>query len=410
MLRGALQNGTAARRSVFEVFARRLPQGRRYGVVAGTGRFLDALERFTFDAASLDFLRTRDVVDDATAEWLAGYRFTGDVWGYAEGECYFPESPVLRVEGSFAEAVILETLALSIFNHDCAIAGAASRMVHAAGDRPLIEMGSRRTHELAAVAAARAAYLCGFSATSNLAAGQLYGVPTAGTAAHSFTLLHDDERAAFTAQLATAGPGTTLLVDTYDVERAVALAVELAGPGLGAVRIDSGDLQVVAQDVRKQLDALGAVNTRIVVTGDLDEYAIAALAVAPCDGYGVGTSLVTGSGAPTASMVYKLVAREETAGTLVNVAKASPGKPSRGGLKRAYRRLGPDGSAEAEVIRTDSVADGRELQIPLVRAGVVVGREPLTAARDRHRASVAELPAGGLRLSKGDPAIPTLSP
>ncbi|MEO5877091.1 MAG: nicotinate phosphoribosyltransferase [Streptosporangiaceae bacterium] len=408
MLQGALRTGTAARRSVFEVFARRLPQGRRYGVVAGTGRFLDALERFTFDAATLDFLRAHAVVDEDTAQWLAGYRFTGDVWGYAEGECYFPESPVLRVEGTFAEAVIVETLALSIFNHDCAIAGAASRMVYAAGGRPLIEMGSRRTHELAAVAAARAAYLCGFATTSNLAAGQLYGVPTAGTAAHAFTLLHDDERTAFEAQLASAGPGTTLLVDTYDVERAVALAVELAGPGLGAVRIDSGDLRIVAQDVRKQLDALGAVDTRIVVTSDLDEYAIAALAAAPCDGYGVGTSLVTGSGAPTASMVYKLVAREDSTGALRPVAKASPGKPSRGGLKRAYRRLGPDGLADAEVIRTDTVAGGRELQVPLVRAGVIVGREPLTAARDRHQASCAELPADGHRLSKGDPAIPTL--
>ncbi|MDX6743691.1 nicotinate phosphoribosyltransferase [Actinocorallia sp. A-T 12471] len=410
MLQAALRDGTAARRSVFEVFARRLPRGRRYGVVAGTGRFLDALERFTFGDDELAFLAEHGVVDDATAAWLADFRFTGDVWGYAEGDVYFPESPILRVEGSFAEAVMLETLALSVFNHDCAIAAAASRMAHAAGDRPLIEMGSRRTHEAAAVAAARAAYLCGFATTSNLEAGRTYGVPTAGTAAHAFTLLHDDERTAFAAQLAAAGPGTTLLVDTYDVPEAVRLAVELAGPELGAVRIDSGDLRVVAEEVRAQLDALGATGTRVVVTGDLDEYSIAALAAAPCDGYGVGTSLVTGSGAPTASMVYKLVAREDSSGELSPVAKASPGKPSRGGRKHAHRRFS-GGVAEAELVTVTEdglTPDDRPLQVPLVRDGETVGREPLTEARERHRRALAELPAHALHLSKGDPALPTL--
>lgn len=406
MLQAALRSGTAARRSVFEVFARRLPHGRRYGVVAGTGRFLDAVERFVFDPDELAFLTSRGIIDEATASWLESYRFSGDVWGYAEGDCYFPESPILRVEASFAEGVILETLALSIFNHDCAIAGAASRMVHAAQGRPLIEMGSRRTHELAAVASARAAFICGFATTSNLEAGRAYGVPTAGTAAHSFTLLHDDEREAFAAQLASFGPGTTLLVDTYDVRKAVAMAVELAGPDLGAVRIDSGDLRQVAEDVRKQLDELGAHGTRIVVTGDLDEYSIAALAIAPVDGYGVGTSLVTGSGAPTASMVYKLVAREDASGALTPVAKASPGKPSKGARKHAYRRFdGPH--AQAEVVSTTET-DGRPLQTELIRAGEVVGRELLSAARERHRHSLAELPPAALHLSKGDPVIPTV--
>ncbi|GAA3232835.1 nicotinate phosphoribosyltransferase [Actinocorallia longicatena] len=410
MLQAALRSGTAARRSVFEVFARRLPQGRRYGVVAGTGRFIEAVADFRFDPAELAFLAATGVVDDTTAGYLEGYRFTGDVWGYAEGDCYFPESPILRVEGTFAEAVILETLALSIFNHDCAIAAAASRMVHAAGDRPLIEMGSRRTHEDAAVAAARAAYLCGFATTSNLEAGRTFGVPTAGTAAHAFTLLHDDERTAFAAQLAAFGQDTTLLVDTYDVTAAVALAIELA-PDLRAVRIDSGDLRLVAEDVRKQLDALGAPGTRIVVTGDLDEYAIAALAVAPVDGYGVGTSLVTGSGAPTASLVYKLVAREDASGVLAPVAKASPGKPSRGGRKHAYRRFTGE-VASAEVVSAaeehSAGAGDRPLQVPLIRAGEPVGREPLTAARDRHLRSLNELPAAARHLSKGDPALPTV--
>ncbi|MFC9969808.1 nicotinate phosphoribosyltransferase [Spirillospora sp. NPDC127200] len=413
MLQAALRSGTAERRAVFEVFARHLPAGRRYGVVAGTGRVLDAIEAFTFDAATLEFLTGRGVVDEVTAEWLEKYRFSGNVWGYAEGDCYFPESPILVVEGSFAEAVLLETVVLSILNHDCAIASAASRMSQAAQDRPLIEMGSRRTHEQAAVAAARAAYVAGFTTTSNLAAGRRYGVPTAGTSAHAFTLLHDSERHAFRAQLDALGEGTTLLVDTYDVERAVRTAVELAGPGLGAVRIDSGDLGVVARRVREQLDALGAHDTRIVVTGDLDEYGIAALAAAPVDGYGVGTSLVTGSGAPTASLVYKLVARAdgpEPEAPMRPVAKRSTGKPSRGGRKSAVRKVDGHGTACAEVVTTGEPVPGardRLLQVPLVRGGEIVGREPLEAARERHRAAVRELPATALQLSRGEPALPT---
>jgi nicotinate phosphoribosyltransferase len=315
------------------------------------------------------------------------------------------------VEGTFAEAVLLETLVLSVLNHDSAIAGAASRMVHAAGSRPIIEMGSRRTHELAAVAAARAAYLAGFSSTSNLMAGALHGVPTAGTSAHAFTLLHPSEYDAFQAQIDSLGTGTTLLVDTYDVAKAVRTAVELAGPGLGAVRIDSGDLAVAAHEVRRMLDGLGATGTRIVVTSDLDEYAIAALAAAPVDGYGVGTSVVTGSGAPTAAMVYKLVAREDATGAMAPVAKKSVGKPSKGGRKDAYRAL-EDGTATAVLVTTTpGVPPGggaRPLLHPLVRGGEVVGHEPLAAARDRHRASVAELPAAAHQLSPGDAVIPTV--
>ncbi|HZB29714.1 MAG TPA: nicotinate phosphoribosyltransferase [Streptosporangiaceae bacterium] len=412
MLQAALHSGTAGRRAVFEVFARHLPHGRRYGVVAGTGRLLDALEAYVFDEASLEFLR-RHVVDDVTADWLAQYRFSGDIYGYAEGDCYFPGSPMLRVEGTFGEAVVLETLVLSILNHDSAIASAASRMVHAAGGRPIIEMGSRRTHEMAGVASARAAYLAGFATTSNLEAGRRYGVPTAGTSAHAFTLLHDSERRAFAAQLAAAGPGTTLLVDTYDVERAVRMGVELAGAELGAVRIDSGDLATVAGDVRRLLDSLDAKKTKIVVTGDLDEYLIAALAIAPVDGYGVGTALVTGSGAPTASLVYKLVARADSAdpgAPLRPVAKRSIGKPSRGGRKWAVRRIDGNGVARAEIVTTGAPEPGphdRELLVPLVRAGSVVGRESLDDARARHRRALDELPGTARQLSRGDPAIHT---
>jgi len=413
MLQAALEGGTGGRRSVFEVFARRLPDGRRYGVVAGVGRLLDAVEAFRFDDAVLADLAERRVVDDRTLEWLADHRFSGDVWGYGEGECYFPYSPLLVVEGSFAEAVLLETLALSILNHDSAVASAASRMTCAAAGRPCIEMGSRRTHERAAVAAARAAYVAGFATTSNLEAGRTYGIPTAGTSAHSFTLLHDSERNAFAAQVASLGKGTTLLVDTYDVADAVQAAVEIAGTSLGAVRLDSGDLLVLAREVRAQLDGLGAHDTRIVVTSDLDEHAIAALAAAPVDAYGVGTALVTGSGAPTAGLVYKLVARSDRdGGELVSVEKRSKDKGSRGGRKYALRRRSPRGVAQAEVIGVGRPphddGDDRPLLRELIRSGEVVGREPLSAARDRHTASRAELPRAALRLSRGEPALPTV--
>lgn len=410
MVQAARQAGTADRRSVFELFPRRLPEGRRYGVVAGVGRALDAIEAFRFDGAALAALE--GVVDADMLEWLASYRFSGDVWGYAEGEAYFPHSPLLVVEGTFAEAVLLETVLLSVYNHDSAIASAASRMTLAAGGRPCIEMGSRRTHEQAAVAAARAAYVAGFDATSNLAARAAYGVPSAGTAAHSFTLLHDTEADAFRAQVQTLGVGTTLLVDTYDVTEAVRLAVEVAGTDLGAVRLDSGDLGLVARDVRAQLDSLGATSTRIVVTSDLDEHAIAALAAAPVDAYGVGTQLVTGSGHPTCGFVYKLVAREGVDGELVPVAKRSTDKTSVGGRKYALRRRSPAGTAQAEVIgigeRPEDDGDDRSLLVPLVAAGEVVGRATLEEARARHRASVAELPRAVTMMSAGEPVIPTV--
>lgn len=410
MLQAALRSGAARRHVVFEVFARHLPGERRYGVVAGTARMLDAVRDFRFGAEELAFLRDRRVVDEPTLEFLAGYRFSGSLYGYREGECYFPGSPIVTVEGTFAEAVLLETVILSILNHDCAIATAASRMVRAAGDRPLVEMGSRRTHEAAAVAAARAAYLCGFASTSNLMAGHIYGVPTAGTAAHAFTLVHDSERQAFQAQIDSLGTGTTLLVDTYDVAEAVRAGVELAGPGLGAVRLDSGDLGEIAHQVRAQLDALGAGGTRILVTSDLDEYAIAALAAAPVDAYGVGTSLVIGSGAPTAALVYKLVAREDAEGIMWPVAKRSVGKPSRGGRKEAFRRLDPSGTAVAELVTVsgDRPSDARPLQAELMRKGKIVGGEGLDAGRERHRRAVAELPATAHQLSRGDAAIPTV--
>ncbi|CAN5161419.1 nicotinate phosphoribosyltransferase [soil metagenome] len=423
MLQAALADSTAGRRCVFEVYTRRLPPGRRYGVLAGTGRVLAALADFRFGTPELDWLSDEHVVNEATLEFLAGFRFQGSMRGYAEGEIFFPLSPVLVVEGTFAEAVLLETLVLSILNYDSAVASAASRMTSAAAGRPCLEMGARRAQEDAAVAAARAAVIAGFVGTSNLEAGRRYGLATIGTAAHAFTLLHDDEETAFASQVASQGIGTTLLVDTYDVHRGVERAVAAAGTGLGAVRLDSGDLGMLAHEVRAQLDGLGALSTRITVTSDLDEYAIASLAAAPVDSYGVGTSVVTGSGAPTCGMVYKIVAREGRDGSLEPVEKIARAKTSTGGRKAAARRLGRDGRAVEEVLVTgpDSAVTAwtaddsslRALQVPLVTRGAVdprwTGASGVRLATERHRASRDELPRVARRLSADEAAVPTVT-
>jgi nicotinate phosphoribosyltransferase len=419
MLAASLRDGTASRPSVFELFSRRLSGGRRFGVVAGTGRLLSLIRDFRFGDDELRFLRDNGVVDAESLRHLENYRFSGTIRGYREGELYFPGSPVLTVEGTFADAVVLETLALSVLNHDSAVATAASRMSLAAGERPLAEMGSRRAAERSAVAAARAAYIAGFGSTSNLEAGRTWGIPTMGTAAHSWTLLHDSEEEAFRSQIESLGTDTTLLVDTYDIRTGVETAIRVAGTQLGGVRIDSGDLPIVAADVRAHLDELGATSTRITVTSDLDEYAIAALAASPVDAYGVGTSVVTGSGYPTASMVYKLVARQDAGGSWIGVAKASADKASHGGRKAAFRTF-EDGVASAETILVadgfeqleTGAAEGRALQVTLVENGDIdtahEGVEGTSAARAHHLRVREELPVRALALSKSDPAIPTV--
>ena len=409
MLGSALRDGSADRQCVFEVFARRLPDGRRYGVVAGTGRVLDAIARLPLRRRRRSsFLRDNEWSTRRRADYLADYRFRGDVDGYPEGELYFPYSPCSPSRARFAEAVVLETLVLSILNHDCAIASAAARMVAAAGGRPIIEMGSRRTHEQAAVAAARAAYLAGFASTSNLAAARRYGVPTAGTAAHAFTLLHDDERAAFAAQLATMGTGTTLLVDTYDITRGIELAVEVAGPALGAVRIDSGDLGVMARHAREQLDGLGATGTRIVVSGDLDEFAIAALAARP--GGRLRRRDVGRHRVRRADRGHGLQARRggRPAG---GQALGAQGRARAAARRRCARtsRAAPRSRRSSLAGGAADTGRGRAAAAGAAGARRRAGRRPadLDEAREHLRAATVTLPWDGLKLSRGEPAIPT---
>lgn len=417
MLEAALKSGQADQPATFEVFTRRLPDRRQWGVFGGLGRLTGALEEFCFTAEQLAWLEEADVVRAGTLEWLAGYRFSGRIDAYREGELYTGGSPVLTVETTFAQGVLLETLVLSILNFDSAVAAAASLIAHAAGDRPVIEMGSRRTDPDAAVAAARAAYLGGFSSTSNLEAGRLFGIPTAGTASHAFVLAYPSETDAFAAQVNAFGPGTTLLVDTFDIEQGIRNAVAVAGPSLGAVRIDSGDLGVEAVRARALLDELGARSTRLVVTGDLDAHTIAALGGAPVDRYGVGSNVVTGMGVPTAGFVYKLVA---VGGGHRAVAKHSPGKASFGGRKWAWRAFldEPPTRSEAgapvinECVLADIITsspeppaanarDLRALQVRVVENGDVVHRPSLDEARNYHlgqRSSIG--PAGCLVLDR----------
>ena len=416
MVDAALRSGIAGHRAVFEVFARRLPPGRRYGVVAGLARLVDAVGSFRFGGDELALLEALGVFSPALLSWAADYRFSGSIDAYREGELFFADSPVLTVEASFAEAIVLETLVLSVLNFDSAVASAAARMDVAAGSRTLIEMGGRRTHERAAVAAARAAYLAGFDASSNLEARRSWGVPSTGTASHAFVLGHPDEASAFRAQAAVLGPGSTFLVDTFDVEEGIRRAVAVAGAGeLGGVRIDSGDLADEVPRARALLDELGASQARIVVSGDLDEHAISALADVPADAFGVGTSLVTGSGAPTAELIYKLVAVADRPGAdapLHPVAKLSPGKASTGGRKRAWRGLDEDGFAcqerlEAEAGRPAPGPPGRarNLQVPVVRDGEVVHRPSLDEVRAHHVAARSELRPEDLALDSGPPAL-----
>jgi nicotinate phosphoribosyltransferase len=411
MLEAALTSGMAELPVTFEVFARRLPAGRGHGVFCGLGRLLEAIERFVWGREELAWLDACRIVSPATLSWLASRRFSGDVHAYREGELYAAGSPVLTVLGTFGESVLLETLVLSILNHDSAVAAAGERIVAAAGDRPVIEMGSRRTDPDAAVAAARAAWITGFASTSNLEAGRRYGIPTAGTSAHAFTLLYQDERDAFAAQVAALGPGTTLLVDTLDTEMGIRHAVEVARPGLGAIRIDSGDLPEETRRARKLLDQLGATATRIVVTGDIDEHSLAELAGAPADAYGVGTSVVTGGGAPTAGFVYKLVEAAASGGAGDHrhpVAKRSPGKPSIGGRKWAWRLL-ENGRAVGEAVSSNPTSPpggSRPLQVQVISGGQTVHRPTLDEVRAHHASARGELPPGAqlALVDRGQPS------
>lgn len=392
MVASALRDGTAERRAVFEAWTRSTSRG--WGVVAGTDQAIDDILAFPPTADEIEWLAR--AVGAEAAEWFEGFRFSGDVWSYLDGDAYFADSPVLRTEATLAECLVLETVVLSALNWGCAHATAAAELRLAAGEAAvLIEMGARRTHADAAVDAARHGWVGGLDSSSNLAAGRRYGVPTGGTAAHAWTLAHPfegGERAAFDAQIEALGVGTTLLVDTFDVDAAIRTAVEAARAvgeaGPGAIRLDSGDLAEQAVAARELLDELGATGTKIVVSGDLDAERILAIrrSDAPVDGYGIGTSFVA---TPPAGFIYKLVEMEDPSGDMVPVAKesADPEKATPAGTK-AVRRIEDDGAVR-DVVRADpaELPEGRDPQILRIAQGERVGEADPVAltrvARDR---------------------------
>lgn len=386
MLQAALKDGTAHRKATFELFARKLPTGRGYGVVAGTERAMKAVKKFRFTNKQLAFLEKNNIVDAETIDYLRTYKFKGDIVGYREGEVFFPYSPILTVKATFADSVLLETVLLSIYNYDSAIASAAARMVQAANGIPVFELGSRRAHEQAAVSAARAAYIAGFAGTSNLEAGLEYGIPTMGTSAHAFTLAHADEKKSFISQVASLGVNTTLLVDTYNIEQGIRNAVEVAGPNLGGIRIDSGDLVEETLKARKLLDELGAPNAKIILSSDIDEYIIAELVANGCKvgGIGAGTKVVTGSGSPTSGMVYKLVEIEGDNGEMIAVSKKAEGKVSVGGEKSVIREYDAESYLKGENIHTQANLHDDNVLITLIKGGKITHTPTLEAVKLYH--------------------------
>ena len=414
MLQAMLRAGRADHRAVFDLFARRLPKGRRYGVVGGVGRVVEAVKNFRFTDEQIAYLEADPIIDEATVRYLRDYKFRGIIVGQPEGSLYFPNTPILTVIGTFADCVLLETLLLSIMNHDSAVMSAASRMVTAAEGMPMIEMGSRRTSETSAVAAARAAYIAGFNATSNLQAGHLYQIPTTGTSAHAYTLAYgpDGEEQSFYDQMVALGTDTTILVDTYNIpegiRRAVHAANTLGVSGPGGIRIDSGDLHEETVNARALLDSLGAIDTKIVLSSDIDEYTISEMKErgTPVDAVGAGTRVVTGSGAPTAEMVYKLVQINDTP-----VSKRAEGKVSTGGIKVTYREFHEDGTMAGEFFKVGTTgspftSSQHPTQVLLVdgQSGYF-HQEDIEVSRARHREQVAYLPESARLILAGDAAF-----
>ena len=388
-------------RASFSLFVRRLPPHRAYLVACGLEEALRRLTLLRFDQEAVDYLGSTGQVRNDVLEQLAKLRFTGDVWAVPEGRIVFAGEPLLEVEGPIAEVQLAETMLLNALHLPTLVATKAARCVVAAPGKTLIDFSLRRTSGLdAGLAVARASYLAGFAATSNLQAGARYGIPVAGTLAHSFIQCFPTEIDAFRAFGETFPGPVTLLLDTYDTLAAGARAVEVArklaerGGRLAAVRIDSGDLVTLSRALRAQFDGAGLPYVRIVASGSLDEYRLQELtqAGAPIDVYGVGTSLGVSSDAPSLDAVYKLV-EYAGAGTL----KLSPGKETLVGAKQVWREAGRGGAVLRDRISTrdeSSPGGGWEpLLSPVMANGEILSSPGLAGLRAQHAREIASLPA-----------------
>ena len=401
----------------FELFVRELPKNRAFLVAAGLEQALEYLQAWHFNHTDIDYLRTLPALSGAAPGFFETYlphlRFHGDVWAVPEGVPMFAGEPLLRVTAPVVQAQLVETALLATVLFQTSVASTAARVVEASGGRPVIEFGGRRAHgPEAAVHAARAAYLAGCHGTSNVEAGSRFGLPVSGTMAHSWVMAHADELSAFTRYMDVHGPRSVLLIDTYDAVAAARLIVR-AGLRPSAVRVDSGDLVDLSVAVRRVLDAGSLEETDILVSGDLDEYAVARLVAsdAPIDGFGVGTAISTSADAPSLSGVYKLVAIERQ-GAMVPVGKRSPGKQTVPGEKQVWR-VEEGGAAERDVIglaRESAPPGGRPILTRVMRRGVRVSPpRPVHELREDGRMARAALPPGVRRLRDADrfPVIAT---
>jgi nicotinate phosphoribosyltransferase len=394
MMAGYFQTGRHRTSATFELFVRRLPRNRSCLLAAGLEQALEYIQTLRFTADEVAFIRDQPVfsrVAPAFFDYLREFRFTGDVWAMREGTAFFPSEPILRVTAPLAEAQLLETTLLAIVNFQTSIASKAHRVVQAAAGTPVMEFGARRAHGVdAALFAARAAYLAGVSGTSFVEAGRQFGIPLSGTMAHSWVLAAPSELDAFASYTDIFDPNTVLLLDTFDVEAAARAAID-AGMRPAGVRIDSGDLLSLSRTVRGLLDAAGLESTRIIVSGDLDEWKIQELvrSHAPIDTYAVGTALTTSDDAPALGGVYKLV-EIESGGTVRPVMKRSAGKSTWPGAKQVWRVIGR-GIAARDVIglSNDTAPEGATpLLMPVMRGGSRIGPPPSLGDLRRYRADV----------------------
>jgi nicotinate phosphoribosyltransferase len=396
--------------AVFTLFVRRLPKVRNFLLACGLESVLGYLQHVRFTDDDLAYVRSLDLFSDDLLTWLSRFRFTGDVYAVPEGTPVFANEPILEIVAPIAQGQFVETFVMNQINVQTVLASKGARVAAAARGRKVVDFGARRTHGIdAAVKGARAFYIAGVHATSNVLAGKLYGIPVAGTMAHSFVQAFADEREAFRA-FARIFPGTTLLVDTYDTLEGVRHVVELATRApeafkISAVRLDSGDLAGLARETRRILDAAGLQQIGIFASSGLDEHAIAALldAGAPIDGFGVGTAMSVAEDAPAIDIAYKLAEYDGEGRT-----KLSPDKPILPGRKQLFRQA-KDGKAIGDVIAVaDEQVEGRPLLRAVMRGGHQTAEavEDLQSIRRRAAEELAALPAEVTSLEHADPPYP----
>ncbi len=389
--------------ATFDLFVRDLPPERPFILAAGLGTVLEQIEGLRFDEEDLANLAEATALGTDTLEYLASLRFSGDVWAVPEGTPMFQGEPLLRITAPIVETQLLETMVMNLVHVQTLLATKAARVVLAAQGRPVVDFGMRRAHGPdAAMLGARAFWIAGIAATSNVAAGRELGIPTAGTMAHSFIQAWGNEEGAFRAFVET-WPETILLVDTYDtlrgIERVIDLAREL-GPAfkVRGIRLDSGNLGELASAARARLDDAGLHAVQIFASGNLDEHRIAELvaAGAPIDAFGVGTRLATSADDPNLDIVYKLAQLDDRP-----LLKLSTDKATLPGIKQIWRRRGGDGTVEGDIIGVaDEILEGEALLVEVMRSGVILeaGRPDLAMAREHAREQLASLPEQLRRL------------